>query len=172
MIYRHILMCGGLLRGALGECDGQGDVDSEVLRSQERGFHSVSSLGATSGRLFSRRGCLVLREIHALDESGLRRARSQKCRILGLPFVRTSLERFISSPEISSGSRRRIIPCYLPPYSPDFNPIEQVWGVIKGRFFTNWVANTPDRLVERICEALRFLLRDNIPSIASTKNLS
>ena len=37
-----------------------------------------------------------------------------------------------------------IKPKYLPPYSPDFNPIEIVWLCLKRDFFTSWFAKTAD----------------------------
>jgi len=33
---------------------------------------------------------------------------------------------------------------YLPPYSPDLNPIEKLWMVIKAEFFTDFIANDRD----------------------------
>ena len=35
-------------------------------------------------------------------------------------------------------------PLYLPPYSPDLNPIEKLWMVIKAEFFTDFIANDRD----------------------------
>jgi transposase len=51
-----------------------------------------------------------------------------------------------------------IIPMYLPAYSPDLNPIERIWLVIKNRFFTNWFTRDPDKLLARVCEALKSLI--------------
>ena len=64
-----------------------------------------------------------------------------------------------------------ITPCYLPAYSPDFNPIEQIRRVLKERFFANWIAKTPEQLIERLCQAIRSLLAGEISSIASIDNL-
>ena len=63
-------------------------------------------------------------------------------------------------------------PCYLPAYSPDFNPIEQIWKVLKERFFANWIAKTPEQLIERLCQAIRSLVSDEIASIASIEHLT
>jgi transposase len=51
-----------------------------------------------------------------------------------------------------------IIPMYLPAYSPDLNPIERLWLVIKGRFFTNWFTRDPDKLLARVCDAIKSLV--------------
>ena len=50
----------------------------------------------------------------------------------------------------------RIEPFYLPPYSPDLNPIERIWLDLKAKFFTLFVANNKGELVEKLCEALNF----------------
>ena len=60
---------------------------------------------------------------------------------------------------------------YLPAYSPDFNPIEAIWRVLKDRFFNQWIAKSPEQLMERLCEALRSLLADEVASIASVAHL-
>jgi transposase len=64
-----------------------------------------------------------------------------------------------------------ITPCYLPPYSPDLNPIEEIWKFLKDQFFTNWIAKSPEQLIERLCLAIRSLIRDDIASIASMDHL-
>jgi transposase len=43
---------------------------------------------------------------------------------------------------------------FLPPYSPDFNPIELCWSKVKARL-RQAKARTFDALVEALCEALR-----------------
>ena len=71
----------------------------------------------------------------------------------------------------SSLHRHHITPCYLPAYSPDFNPIEAIWRVLKDRFFNQWIAKSPEQLMERLCEALRSLLANEVASIASAAHL-
>lgn len=51
-----------------------------------------------------------------------------------------------------------VLPLYLPAYSPDLNPIERLWLVIKNRFFTNWFTRDPDKLLARVCDALKSLI--------------
>ena len=52
----------------------------------------------------------------------------------------------------------RITPMFLPPYSPDFNPIERIWLFMKNSFFSTFFANSHDELTERLVIALRFLI--------------
>jgi len=51
-----------------------------------------------------------------------------------------------------------IQPKYLPPYSPDLNPIERLWLVMKDRFFTQWYTKERDILLDRVCEAVKSLM--------------
>jgi transposase len=43
---------------------------------------------------------------------------------------------------------------YLPPYSPDLNPIERIWLVMKATWFNNHVCRTLDQLIERLDQAI------------------
>lgn len=49
---------------------------------------------------------------------------------------------------------------YLPPYSPDFNPIEQCWGKVKQKL-RSLKARTVDALQEAISEAIATITPDN-----------
>lgn len=49
-------------------------------------------------------------------------------------------------------------PLFLPPYSPDFNPIERLWLRLKADFFTDWIARTGDELMNRLCLALNHFI--------------
>lgn len=57
-------------------------------------------------------------------------------------------------------------PLFLPPYSPDLNPIEQLWRCLKEGYFNGWIARTPMQLDDRLCVALRSFI-DNPGSVAS-----
>lgn len=48
----------------------------------------------------------------------------------------------------------RFEPMYLPPYSPDLNPIEKLWLVMKAEWFTDFVAKDIDALTARLDQAL------------------
>ena len=43
---------------------------------------------------------------------------------------------------------------YLPPYSPDLNPIERIWLVMKATWFNNHVCRNMDQLIDRLDQAI------------------
>lgn len=43
---------------------------------------------------------------------------------------------------------------YLPPYSPDLNPIERIWLTMKARWFNNHVCKNVGQLIERLDQAI------------------
>ena len=45
-------------------------------------------------------------------------------------------------------------PKYLPPYSPDLNPIERIWLIMKARWFNNHVCKNVDQLIDRLDQAI------------------
>jgi len=45
-------------------------------------------------------------------------------------------------------------PVYLPPYSPDLNPIERLWLLIKAEWFTSFIAKTREELWDHLDQAL------------------
>lgn len=49
-------------------------------------------------------------------------------------------------------------PMYLPPYSPDLNPIERLWLLMKAEWFADFVAKKAIDLIERVDEALCWLM--------------
>jgi transposase len=64
-----------------------------------------------------------------------------------------------------SGIRERIESCgarliYLPPYSPDLNPIEKAWSKFK-QFLRSAKARTAEALDQAITEALQTITADN-----------
>jgi len=42
---------------------------------------------------------------------------------------------------------------YLPPYSPDINPLERIWLTIKARWFNNYACKNEEQLLERLDQA-------------------
>ena len=59
-----------------------------------------------------------------------------------------------------------IQPLFLPPYSPDLNPIERLWRVMKDRHFNNWYTDNYETLEERVCTALLAMM-NNPTEVAS-----
>ncbi len=56
-------------------------------------------------------------------------------------------------------------PKYLPPYSPDLNPIERLWLRLKADFFSDFIAKEPEPLIDRIVTGIRHFM-DNPQSTA------
>ncbi len=54
---------------------------------------------------------------------------------------------------------------FIPPYTPEMNPIEQIWKEIRKRGFKNEVFQSLDKVVERLCDTIRSLSKDTIISI-------
>ena len=49
-------------------------------------------------------------------------------------------------------------PVFLPPYSPDLNPMERLWLLIKAEWFADFFAKTRQQLLERIDQALLWAM--------------
>lgn len=49
-----------------------------------------------------------------------------------------------------------IEPWYLPPYSPELNPIETLWLVMKKHFFNQWMPKNETELEDRVSNAIAF----------------
>jgi transposase len=62
-------------------------------------------------------------------------------------------------------------PMYLPPYSPDFNPIERLWLRLKADWFWDFIAHSTQELSDRLCLALKSFIDDpaNTASICSVR---
>lgn len=52
----------------------------------------------------------------------------------------------------------RFEPLFLPPYSPDLNPIERLWLVIKAEWFCDFIAKDRDALIARLDDALNWAM--------------
>lgn len=57
-------------------------------------------------------------------------------------------------------------PKYLPPYSPDLNPIERLWLRLKADWFADFFAKTPEELSDRITLGLRHFF--NHPQVTAS----
>ena len=54
---------------------------------------------------------------------------------------------------------------YIPPYTPEMNPIEQIWKELRITGFRNEVFATLEKVVDRLCDTICTLSSDTIKSI-------
>lgn len=59
-----------------------------------------------------------------------------------------------------------IVLFYIPPYTPEMNPIEQIWKELRNRGFHNQVFATLEKVVERLCDTICSLSNQVISSIS------
>ena len=64
---------------------------------------------------------------------------------------------------------QHIEPFFLPPYSPDLNPIERFWERLKQDYFYDFIAKTPEELMNRICFAIKSFLAEPSLIISTCK---
>jgi len=53
----------------------------------------------------------------------------------------------------------------LPPYTPEMNPIEQIWSWLRLHGFRNEIFHTLDKVVDRLCEVICSLTLETVMSI-------
>jgi transposase len=51
-----------------------------------------------------------------------------------------------------------IVPVFLPPYSPDLNPIERLWQHLKSHYMARYITKRGEELNDKLYESLRALL--------------
>ncbi len=56
---------------------------------------------------------------------------------------------------------------FIPPYTPEMNPIEQIWKELRKMGFRNEVFATLDKVVDRLCEVICSLSITTIRSITA-----
>ena len=54
---------------------------------------------------------------------------------------------------------------FIPPYTPEMNPIEQIWRELRARGFHNEVFQTLEKVVDRLCGTICNLSKATIRSI-------
>ncbi len=60
---------------------------------------------------------------------------------------------------------------FIPPYTPEMNPIEQIWKEIRKRGFKNEAFHTLNKVVGRLCDRINSLSKDAIKSITGRKSI-
>ena len=58
---------------------------------------------------------------------------------------------------------------YIPPYTPEMNPIEQIWAEIRKKGFANQIFHTLEDVVDRLCETVSGLTNEGVKSITGRK---
>jgi len=61
--------------------------------------------------------------------------------------------------------RADIVLFHIPPYTPEMNPIEQIWKEIRKRGFRNEVFASLEKVVDRLCDTICSLTPNTIFSI-------
>ena len=56
---------------------------------------------------------------------------------------------------------------FLPPATPEMNPIEQIWKEIRKRGFRNEIFQTLDKVIDRLCDTICSLSKHTIKSITA-----
>jgi len=54
---------------------------------------------------------------------------------------------------------------FLPPYTPEMNPIEQIWTEIRKRGFRNEIFASLEKVIDRLCQTICSLSNSTITSI-------
>jgi len=58
---------------------------------------------------------------------------------------------------------------YLPPYTPEMNPIEQIWTEVRKDDFKNTAFKTLDKVVDKLCDTITSITKDVVKSICGRK---
>lgn len=62
-----------------------------------------------------------------------------------------------------------IVITHIPPYTPEMNPIEQIWKEIRKRGFKNEIFSTLEKVVDQLCDTIKDLPSNVIRSITGRK---
>ncbi|SFG48018.1 DDE superfamily endonuclease [Novosphingobium sp. CF614] len=56
---------------------------------------------------------------------------------------------------------------HLPPYSPELNPVENVWAYLRGNKLSNRVFDTYDAILDACCDAWNWFIANDPQQITS-----
>ena len=60
-----------------------------------------------------------------------------------------------------------IIILNIPPYTPEMNPIEQIWTEIRKRGFKNVIFKSLDAVIDKLCDVVNSLEHSTVSKITS-----
>ena len=60
-----------------------------------------------------------------------------------------------------------ILILHIPPYTPEMNPIEQIWKELRKRGFRNEIFATLEKVVDRLCDTIVSLSKHTVRSITA-----
>ena len=55
---------------------------------------------------------------------------------------------------------------FIPPYTPEMNPIEQIWRELRSKGFRNEIFNSLNDVVDRLCQVISDLSLETIKHIS------
>ena len=56
---------------------------------------------------------------------------------------------------------------HIPPYTPEMNPIEQIWKQLRSMGFRNEIFKTLEHVIDRLCDSICRLTNDTVRSITA-----
>ena len=62
--------------------------------------------------------------------------------------------------KVKSLNWHHIEPVYLPPYSPDFNPIERLWQHLKSHYLAGFITKSGEELTEKLIDSIQTMMRE------------
>ena len=73
----------------------------------------------------------------------------------------------INKPKRCWCSKKSIALLHIPPYTPEMNPIEQIWKQLRSMGFKNEIFKTLKHVVDRLCDTICKLSNDTVRSITA-----
>lgn len=61
---------------------------------------------------------------------------------------------------------------YIPPYTPEMNPVEQIWRELRTQGFKNELFTTLEKVVDRLCDTINSLSNSVVKSITNRNWIS
>ena len=61
---------------------------------------------------------------------------------------------------------------HIPPYTPEMNPVEQIWRELRTQGFKNELFTTLEKVVDRLCDTINSLSNSVVKSITNRNWIS